>query len=141
MHARRFNRPLLAQPVLRRIEQLAALRHVGFLHQHRGDSGVDVLKFVGDDVRQLRQLAGRLHIVISAPYLLISDLPARRVRRRVQRDEPIAHVLPARAIIRPSWPPPSTPIVAPGRMRGALLSVSLSHSLYSLRSASRPLHS
>ena len=52
------------------------------------------------------QFARSFGIVISRHNLTDRDLTARRIRRRIQRNEPVAHCRPACAIIRPSCPPP-----------------------------------
>ncbi|MMZ60417.1 hypothetical protein D1872_225080 [compost metagenome] len=86
-----LHRALLAQAMLRSIQQPAALRHVRLLLEQRRHLGVHVLEFVRDDIGALRQLARRLLVPVAGDDLL-RYLAARRFRRRIERDEAVAQI-------------------------------------------------
>ena len=64
---------------------------VRFEREHRLER--DVLELVGDDVGSRAELADRAQVVVRGDDLLVGDLPARRVRQRLEGHDAKAHPL------------------------------------------------
>ncbi|MNM92437.1 hypothetical protein D3C81_1047700 [compost metagenome] len=103
LDARRFDGSLLAQPMLRGVQQSAALRHVRCLLQQRGDARVYIFELVRDHIGPRGQFT-RGRLVVVAGHDLPRNLSARRIRRRVHRHEPVPEVAPRQRHHPPKLP-------------------------------------
>ncbi|KFJ05756.1 hypothetical protein BITS_1753 [Bifidobacterium tsurumiense] len=86
------NELLLVHAVLRDAQQISALRHSNRSANGVDCIGIDIFKFIRDDITALSQFTNRSIIVIIGSYLEIGDLRGRAILGRIENTDSEPHI-------------------------------------------------